>query len=313
MVADLTVIIVSYNTRTLTLRCLETLFAQTQAPVQVVLFDNASADGSADAVAAAFPQVMLIRSDRNIGFAAANNAAACRATTDWLLLLNPDTEVQAGAVDRLLTFAKANPAAGITGGRTVFADGSLNIASCWMRITPWSMFCAAFGLSALFPQSGRFNPEAIGGWPRDSVRQVDIVTGCFLMIPRALWHRLGGFDPKFFLYGEDADLCLRARRLGYRPAITPDAQIVHLVGAASKTAVAKRVLLAKGRMTLIADHWPAPLVPAGRALMWLWAATRLTAAWAHARQRPERFDTWSTVWRSRRDWLAGYRDGGVSG
>lgn len=306
MVPALTVIIVSYNTSPLTLRCLQTLYAQTTTPFRTILFDNASTDGSADAVAAAFPQVVVIRSDRNLGFAAANNRAADAAETDWLLLLNPDTEVLDGAVDRLLAFAKDTPGAGITGGRTVFADGSLNIGSCWMRITPWSLVCSAFGLTARFPQSPLFNPEGIGGWRRDSRREVDIVSGCFLMIPRALWHRLGGFRERYFMYGEDADLCLRARGAGYRPAITPDACIVHLAGASSPTAAAKLLLLAKGRATLIADHWPPRLVPLGRALMWCWAATRYLAARAGARSRPDRLGTWRTVWQHRRDWLAGY-------
>lgn len=306
MVPELTVIIVSYNTCALTLRCLETLFAGTRCAFRVMLCDNDSRDGSADAVAERFPQVTLVRSDRNLGFAAANNLLAESARTEWLLLLNPDTEVQDGAVDRLLAFAKAEPAAGITGGRTVFPDGSLNPTSCWGRITPWSLACSALGLVALFPRSALFNREGLGGWQRDSVRQVDIVTGCFLMIPRALWQRLGGFHPKYFMYGEDADLCLRAGKLGFRPAITPDAQIVHLVGASSASGVAKLALLAKGRMTLIADHWPPPMVPLGRGLMWLWAGLRLVASRWISR---DRHDLWRAVWRDRQDWLAGYGDG----
>lgn len=306
MVPELTVIIVSYNTRALTLRCLETLIAGTRCKYRAVLIDNASTDGSADAVADRFPQVTLVRSDRNLGFGAANNLVAEDARTGWLLLLNPDTEVQDGAVDRLLAFAKANPAAGITGGRTVFPDGSLNPTSCWARITPWSLASSALGLTALFPHSALFNPEGMGGWQRDSIRQVDIVTGCFLMIPVGLWRRLGGFRSKYFMYGEDADLCLRAGRLGFRPAITPDAQIMHLVGASSATGAEKLILLAKGRMTLIADHWPPALVPLGRGLMWVWVALRVAASRFIRRQR---HDTWRRVWRSRRDWLAGYADG----
>ena len=86
-------------------------------------------------------------------------------------------------------------------------------------------------MSRLFKQSVFFNPEAIGGWKRDTVRQVDVVQGSFFMIPTALWRRLGGFDRRYFMYGEEADLCLRAATLGYRPMITPDAQIMHLGGA----------------------------------------------------------------------------------
>ncbi|MEL7254316.1 MAG: glycosyltransferase family 2 protein [Pseudomonadota bacterium] len=307
---ELTVIMVSYKTRDLTLKALETLHATTKTAFTTILFDNASDDGTVEAVAGRFPQVEVIASPENVGFARANNIAATRATTDWLLLLNPDTECHAGAVDNLLAFSKAHPDAGITGGRTVFPDGSLNIASCWMRITPWSTFCIATGLRALFPRSELFNSEAIGGWQRDSVREVDIVVGCFLMIPRTLWQRLGGFDLRYFMYGEEADLCLRARALGFQPMITPDAQIMHLVGASSQAArVNHYVMIAKARMTLIQDHWPAPSVGFGRAMMRLWAGLRAYGLGALARVTGRKKDAarvWQGIWADRANWLQGY-------
>ncbi|MEM1161134.1 MAG: glycosyltransferase, partial [Pseudomonadota bacterium] len=187
----LTVIVVSYNTRDLTLAALRTLYATTkETPLHVVVFDNASVDGSADAVAEAFPAVELIRSEENLGFAKANNVVAAAAKTEWLLLLNPDTECHDGAVDNLMRFAGQTPQAGIWGGRTVFPDGALNIASCWNRITLWSAFCRAFWLDSAFKRSELFNSEAMGDWQRDSVRQVDIVVGCFLLIRKALWDDL---------------------------------------------------------------------------------------------------------------------------
>ena len=309
---ELTVIIVSYNTRDLTLKCLETLYAAThETRFRAVVLDNASQDGSADAIAAAFPQVDLIRSDENLGFARANNVIAARATTEWLLLLNPDTEVHLGAVDRLLAFAKAHPEAGITGGRTVFPDGSLNIASCWSRITPWSVTCNALGLSSMFPHSTVFNPEGIGGWKRDSVRQVDIVVGCFMMLPRALWTELDGFDLKYFMYGEEADLCLRARRLGYRPMITPEAEIMHLAGASSTGFQARKYkMIAKARATLIEDHWSPGWVSFGKAMLTLWAGLRVALFGAVSRltgRKREGAEKWADVWAGRDDWLQGYR------
>lgn len=308
---ELTVIIVSYNTRALTLKCLETLYANThETRFHTVVIDNASSDGSADAVAAAFPQVELIASDENLGFARANNAVAARATTEWLLLLNPDTEVHDGAVDRLLAFSRAHPQAGITGGRTVFPDGSLNIASCWNRITPWSAFCMATGLTAAFRGSAFFNPEAMGSWQRDSVREVDIVVGCFLMIRRELWNTLGGFDLKYYMYGEEVDMCLRARDMGYTPMITPDAQIMHLVGASSSQVAHKVVMVARSRSTLIRDHWPRWQVPFGIALLWVWGAVRVSAAQVLAlsgrAQAKATAAKWRGIWAQRRTWLAGY-------
>lgn len=307
---ELTVIIVSYNTRALTLKAVETLLATTRTTrFRTVVLDNASADGSAAAVAAAFPQVTLIRSTENLGFARANNVVAAQAETEWLLLLNPDTEVHEGAVDALMAFARAHPQAGIYGGRTVFPDGRLNRGSCWNRITPWSMVCSALGLTAIFPQVTFFNPEAIAGWPRDTVREVDIVSGCFFLIRRDLWNELGGFDLRYFMYGEEADLCLRAARRGYRPMITPDAEIMHIFGAASRTRADKLMLLVKARATLIREHWPAWQVPAGIGLMWLWAGLRRLASGAMALadgKRAASRELWGRVWESRHEWLKGY-------
>jgi GT2 family glycosyltransferase len=308
---ELTVIVVSYNTRTLTLAALRTLLAETRHTLmKVVVFDNASSDGSADAIAAEFPEIDLIHNPENVGFARANNIVAEQAETEWLLLLNPDTEVHAGAVDNLMKFARAHPAAGIYGGRTVFPDGSLNIASCWQRITPWSLFCSATGLTAIAPNSSLFCPEAMGGWKRDTVREVDIVVGCFFLIRRELWNTLGGFDLRYFMYGEEADLCLRAARMGYRPMITPDAEIMHIVGAASKTLGHKLAFLAKARATLVRDHWPRQWVPFGLSMMWLWAGIRALAFGALSAMGVSKADAkataWAETWRTRHDWLKGY-------
>jgi GT2 family glycosyltransferase len=308
---DLTVIIVNYNTRALTLAALRTLYATTKATsFRTVVLDNASNDGSADAIAAAFPQVELIRSEENLGFSRANNLVAEAAETEWLLLLNPDTECHDGAVDNLLAFARANPQGGIYGGRTVFPDGSLNIASCFNAITPWSLFCSAVGLTAVFPHSVLFDPEAIGNWQRDTIREVDIVVGCFLLIRRELWSRLDGFDIRYFMYGEDADLCLRARRLGFRPIITPDAEIMHIIGAASATKLSKRILLMKARVTLVRTHWPRWQQPFGIAVTWFWCASRVVAANALAalgrKDHAQRVTMWNEIWAQRHDWLQGY-------
>ena len=195
----------------------------------------------------------------------------------WLLLLNPDTVVLDGALDKLMAFRRAHPEAGIWGGRTVFADGSLNPASCWRRQTLWSLFCRASGLAAVFRRSDLFNPEAYGGWPRDTVREVDIVTGCLFLIARETWDRLGGFDPVFVMYGEEADLCLRARQIGLRPVITPDAVIIHYGGASEKVRADKLVRLLRAKAELVKRHFAPGTRAPGLALLAAWPASRLLA------------------------------------
>lgn len=308
---EVTIIIVSFNTRELTLKAIETLLAAGgDVLAEVILYDNASRDGSAGAIAERFPQIHTIASTENLGFAKANNVASEIAHSDMLLLLNPDTETYDNAVANLLAFARGNPKGGIYGGRTLFPDGSLNPNSCFDEISVRSQFCRALYLDKLFPDSGFFNPEAIGNWKRDSERQVDVVVGCFLMIPKSLWDRLGGFDLKYFMYGEEANLCHRARALGYRPMITPTATIMHLVGASSNVRADKIVLVGRARATLIREHWPAWKVPIGIFLLWLWSGVRfsLYRVRSFVSGKPELPGrvTWDHVWSQRRTWLKGY-------
>lgn len=308
---ELTVIVVSYNTASMTLKALEALDLHNRSTrFDCFVIDNASTDGSVEQISAAFPMVRVISLRKNVGFARANNIAASYCTTPYFLLLNPDTEADAGAVNALMTFAKTTPSAGIWGGRTVFSDRTLNKASCWAAPSPRSLLYRAVGFSRIFAQSNMFNPEAYGGWKRDDVRQVDIVVGCFLLIRRDIWNGLGGFNEKYFMYGEDADLCLRARTLGCHPIITPNAQIIHHVGASTKHNEEKAILVMKARVSLIQDHWPAWQVRYGIFLMWLWSALRfvITRPLAYSRNSKNalRAQRWQLIWFNRRIWLNGY-------
>lgn len=311
---ELSVIVVSYNTRELTVACLDSLEREMSAlscAIEVLVVDNASSDGSAAAIRAHRLAPRLLAFSQNIGFAAANNRAASEARGRYLLLLNPDTVVRQGALAHLLAIAADRPAAGIWGGRTFFADGRLNPSSCWGRMTAWSLFCRASGLAALFPNRELFNPEGYGGWRRDSVREVDIVSGCFLLIARELWSTLGGFDPTFFMYGEDADLCLRARRLAARPAITPEAIIIHVGGASEPAQAGKMQKLLTAKATLIRRHWAARSVPLGIFLLQGWPWSRRIAfhvcAWLTGSTGARATAAmWDEVWSTRRVWSRGY-------
>ena len=309
---DVSIVVVSYNTRDLTLACLNSIAAETRdCRYEVHVVDNASTDGSAEALKARMPNGALSASIQNLGFARANNLAAKAAKGDFILLLNPDTVVRDGAIDRLVAFAHANPTAGIWGGRTVFADGLLNPSSCWGRMTPWNLACRAAGLTGVFPRSRLFNGEAYGGGQRDAVAHVDIVSGCFLLIRRALWEALGGFDPAFFMYGEEADLCLRAVKLGAAPMTTPAATIVHLGGASERTRTAKMLKLLAAKTTLIRRHWHPMSQPLGLVLMAAWPLSRWLALSALSRVRPtparlEAAATWRAIWDQRAAWLPGY-------
>jgi GT2 family glycosyltransferase len=311
---EVSILIVSFNTRELTLAAISSVARETKVAHEIIVVDNASGDGSAAAIADHPAKPRLIALDENIGFGRANNLAATHARAEYVLLLNPDTVVLYRAIDRLLEFANAEPHAGIWGGRTLFPDGSLNPSSCWQRITLWNLFCRASGLTGLFPNSPTFNPEALAGWQRDSVRRVDIVSGCFLMIRRQLWLALGGFDPQFFMYGEEADLCLRARWFGARPMITPAATIIHLGGASEATRSGKMVKLLAAKMSLIDRHFGPLQRSIGRQLLRLWPLTRWLVMRAAALvtrdgRHAASADVWREIWMKRAEWQQGYPSG----
>lgn len=309
---ELAIIIINYNTREMTLEAIASARAETTTPHEIIVLDNASTDGSADAIAAAHPDITLLREAVNHGFGPAHEIALARTSAPFLLLLNPDTVVLDRAIDRLMDFARATPQAEIWGGRTLYGDGTLNPTSCFARMTPWSIFCRVAGLNGIFSGSTLFNSEYYGAWPRDTVREVDIVTGCFFLIRRQFWDSLGGFDPAFVMYGEEVDLCLRAGAVGARPMVTPDATIIHYGGASQAVRSDKMVRLLRAKMELIQRHFPARTRAAGLWLFRLWPLSRRFAYGAGARLKrsddlAEQARIWAEVWARRPEWQDGFR------
>ncbi len=302
MAPDISVVIVSYKVPALLRACLASIRREAVGSTyEVIVVENASGDDSADMVREQFPEVRLIALDENIGFAAGSNLGARAAEGEYVLMLNPDTELVGDTFTALLRYARAHPRAGLVGGRTLTPAGELDPGSCWGAQSLWSLLCFASGLSSLFKRSALFNPESLNGWRRDSERQVDIVTGCLCLAPIRVWNELGGFDETFFMYGEDADLAARALNAGYRPAITPDAVIVHYVGASSLS-VEKREMTLRCRVALVRKHWPPRRAELGVALLQAGAGVR--ALGASLARSPG--STWPAVWRRRREWRTGY-------
>lgn len=313
---DLSVIIVSFNTRDVLKECLDSMPGKSVSgdrPIDLIVVDNASTDGSADAIARHCPDVKLHALDKNIGFAAANNYAAARATGRYLLLLNPDTVLHDGAIERALAFAEEHKGA-IIGGRTFFADGTLNRTSCHGWPTLWTVTCQGLGLSTLFRRSGFFNPEGLGRWRRDTVRQVPVVTGCFFLIRRDQWEQLGGFDESFFMYGEETDLCMRAAKAGIPRMICPDAQLIHLGGASEKVRADKMVRLFGAKAMLYRKHWHPVAAAYGVGMLKFWAFNRMVghAILGTIGFGPGRESPWREIWRRRREFSQRPKRNGIS-
>ena len=294
---DVSIVVVTYQAPEWTERCLaalQSVVRDSRLDVEVVVVDNASDRPTRDVVAASGFRALWM--DENIGFGRACNRGVAVSTGRMVMLLNPDAIASAGAVDALVAFFDEDPGRGIVGGRTLTPDGALDPRSCWGAMTLWSLVCFAAGLSTAFRGNRVLDPESLGGWRRDSVREVDVVTGCLLLTSRGVWDHLGGFDEDFFMYGEDADLSRRARLAGHRPAITPSAEVVHAVGASSGTTVAKQRLLLRGRATLVHKQWSGWRRAVGIRMLLAGVALRAVAARG----------VWAVAWRERRTWQDGW-------
>jgi N-acetylglucosaminyl-diphospho-decaprenol L-rhamnosyltransferase len=308
---DLSIIIVSYNTRQMTLDCLKSVFEQTsRIDFEVTVVDNKSNDGSAHAIAEQFPQVRLLACEDNHGFARANNLGARQARGRYLLLLNPDTVILDCAIERLFAFAEGHPEAGIYGGRTFFSDGTMNPTCCFGRMTAWSAFCRAFGLSMVFKKTSLFDPESYGSWAFDTVKQVDIITGCFLLIRHELWRQLDGFNPTFFMYGEEVDLCLRARKLGYRPLYTPEATIIHHGRASESDSGDRLAKVLCAESTIIREHWPAHRRWWGAAMLLIYVRMKSMVldilSLLNSPKYGPQASVWKRLWMQRGEWSRGW-------
>lgn len=308
MKADVAIVIVTYNSEGQIRECLASVFRQRKSVnQQVIVVDNESRDSTVDIVRREFPKVQLIQPGENLGFAKGVNLGARGAVADFVLLLNPDTVVLDHAVDVLVEFARAHPAHGLYGGRTLKPDGSLEPSSCWGVPTLWSMTLFALGITSLGSKNRWLDPESLGSWQRDSVREVGVITGCFLLAPLGIWNELGGLDERYFMYGEDVDFAMRAKAAGYRPVICPDATLVHEVGMSSETPVHKTLLLYRGKASLVRTHWKG--IARSLGIFLLAAGTGLRAAAGSLTavvRKPVSESRWQIVWRKRAEWLGGY-------
>ena len=225
---DLSVIIVSYNTREMTLECLRVLMPELAGfSSEIFLVDNASSDGSVAAVRAAFPQVHCIENPRNTGFGAANNLAMKEARGEFLLLLNSDAFPKPGAISHLVTSLQTQSEAGVAGPRLLNADGSLQL-SCFKFPTPLRCWMENLWLSAALPRHPKIGDYRL--WPHDAERRVDSIIGACMLVRRSVYEQVGGFDERFFMYSEETDWQWRMQKAGWGVAFTPKSEVTHLAG-----------------------------------------------------------------------------------
>jgi GT2 family glycosyltransferase len=235
------VVIVNWNSGRQLAECLESFAAvagDRVATTRIIVVDNASTDGSCDALPSS-PPLTVIRNPENRGFAAACNQGAADSVADFLLFLNPDTRLSPGALERPVQVmqSEANRAVGIVGIQLVDADGRVARNTARMP-TPWSMLGNSLGLDRLVP--GVFPPHFVTEWAHDETRAVDQVMGAFMLVRRSLFTALGGFDERFFVYFEDLDFARRAQARGFDSVYLASAQAFHRGQGTTASAIGQR-------------------------------------------------------------------------
>lgn len=218
------------------------------------MVDNASADGSVEMVRREFPHVRVIENVENRGFASANNQGIAVATGRYVLLLNSDTVVLDGAIAKTVAFADAHPDAAVVGCRALNADRTLQ-PTCSMYPSLFNMLLSSIYLYKAFPRNRLFGREHMTWWDYDAVREVEVVSGCFMLIRREAIDQVGVMDEGFFMYAEETDWCYRFKQAGWKVFYAPAGQIVHLGGKSSEQAKSEMTLqLRSGILRFFRKH-----------------------------------------------------------
>ena len=227
---NLSIVIVNWNTKDLVCQCLDTIIENPPSgDYDIWVVDNASSDGSAEVVQKRFPQVNLIDNDKNIGFASANNLALERCQGNYILLLNPDTKVLPEALNHLSAFLDTHPKAGAAGARLLFPDRTFQ-TSCYPFPTLSKELWRLLHLDSLFT----YGVYQQNQWDQTEARKVDVIQGAAFLVRKEVLDQVGYFDPDYFMYTEEVDLCYRIHQAGWSLYWVPQSEIIHYEGQSTK-------------------------------------------------------------------------------
>ena len=230
----LAVVIVSYNVEHFLDQALQAVYKAARMPIEVWVVDNCSSDGSCEMVRTKFPQVNLIENRVNVGFAKANNQAIRQSKSEFVLLLNPDTLVEESTFERCLDLMRARTDVGGLGVYMIDGRGQYLPESKRGFPSPWVAFCKTFGLARIFPRSARFNQYHLGHLKREQDHEIEVLSGAFMLMRKAVLDEVGLLDESFFMYGEDIDLSYRIIKGGYKNYYLSKTKIIHFKGESTK-------------------------------------------------------------------------------
>lgn len=235
-IVRLSIVIVTWNAKRLALECLDSLIDYKADPsVEIIVVDNASADGTPEAINEKYPFVRLIQNATNLGFAKGNNVGILASRGRYVCLINSDVVVLRNCIEKMASYLDQNPTVGVLGPQMIGPDGTVR-RSCMSFPTVWGSFCRALGLDTLAPKSRMFGRLLMTYFTHDRISDVEVLNGWFWMIQRKAIEHVGLLDECFFMYGEDIDWCKRFHRAGWRIVFFADAQAIHYGGGSSSEA-----------------------------------------------------------------------------
>jgi hypothetical protein len=233
---DISVIIVNWNTKALLLDCVESLYQTTRkSSLEIIVVDNASTDGSIDALRQSFPQVQTIVNQDNLGFAKANNIGIKKAQGLYVCLINSDVKALDGVLDKMRAYMESHPEIGVLAPKTFFGDMQIQ-KNCREFPTLRNLFCQEFFLNTLFPTVAFFRGRDMVRCDYDTVMEIEALSGCFLMVRREVIAQVGPLDEQFFFYSEDVDWCKRIHDAGWKLIHYPEAEAIHFAYGSSSNA-----------------------------------------------------------------------------
>jgi len=229
----LSILIVNWRSKEYLRRCLETIKTTCgDLALQIVVVDGGSFDGCGEMLAAEFPEVGFVQSQENAGFGRSNNLGFAKVQGEYVLLLNPDTELEAGVIHKLLAALVVSPNHGLVGPRLLNTDRSLQIHCVRSLPTPLNRALDSDLLRKWFPNSSLWGVK--DAFRSSTPVVVQAVSGACMLLRSETYRKVGGFSPEFFMYGEDMDLCAKVGRLGLKVIHVPDAVVVHHGGGSSQ-------------------------------------------------------------------------------
>ncbi len=267
---DLSIIIVNWNVKDLLRQCLRSLLSSQigNLTTEIIVVDSASTDGSPQMVRREFPQVRLIASEQNLGYAGGNNAGVSAARGRYLFLLNPDTVVRPNAPARLVNYMDAHPAVAAAGPQLLWPDGA--VQSSRRRFpTLGSLFWESTLLGQWFPHNRHAQRYHLLDQLSDHPQRVDWVVGAALLIRREAWQQIGPIDESFFMYFEETDWCHRAAEADWEIHYLPDAQVIHYEGKSSEQIIAARTIrFQRSKLRYAQKYFGAGWAAALRLFLW---------------------------------------------